>query len=442
MRSFPMLSPRGWSALGAGLATLLVGAYSLNLLILVVGTVLTVFVLGELLRFSVTTRGFAPTRFENDRYQNSAEVTVGDPGAMGLRLRLNGPAPIYAEIFDSHPDSLEILRGSPRLVTWWSPGEEKRLAYVFRALRRGAFPLGPTVVVAHDPFGFAFRVCTVENPWTVEVSLRVPLITSGPSAFRAEQRIEGASNLRVRGMGTEFRSLRDYQPSDDIRTVAWKRSAMGRLYVREFEREAPQDILLLLDTGRRMGTGELGKSALDRAVEAAALVVRYGLLRDDRVGLLLFADGPDLFVRVGRGTDLAAALRRGLTDAAAGPSTFAPAEAFTFLAGELARPAHLLVFAAPPRWSEPDSEALRQLTTQGHRTYFFLPDLPAMYPKLEDPSGQRVAAILDAKEHRTRDHVLRAVEAMGVPVFPFDRDGPTELVAELSVRIRGWRGVR
>ncbi|MCI4352730.1 MAG: DUF58 domain-containing protein [Thermoplasmata archaeon] len=440
MRSYPLLAPRGWGALAGGFGTLLVGFYAVNLLLLVVGTTLTVFVLAELLRFSLTTQGFGPEGFVYTRYQNSAEVTVGDVGSMGVRLEYRGRWPFFAEIFDSHPDSLEILEGSARLVTWWSPGAEKRLVYAFRALRRGALQLGPTVVVAHDPFGFAFRVCTVENPWTVEAMLEVPLVKTGPSAFEQNRPIEGAVNLPIRGMGTEFRSLRDHQPSDDIRTVAWKRSTMGRLYVREFERETPQEVVLLVDTGRRMGAGELGSTALDRAIETAALVVRYALLRMDRVGLLLYSDGPALFVRAGRGSDLAAAIRRGLTEAAPGPGTFDAAGAFSFLAAELTGPTHLLVFAAPGVWRERDSEAYRQLTKPGHRVYFFFPDLPGMYAELGDDTSRRVAALVDGPENARLGHVVRAVEGLSAPVFVYNREGPTEAVAELPVRSRAfWR---
>ncbi|MCI4347314.1 MAG: DUF58 domain-containing protein, partial [Thermoplasmata archaeon] len=311
--------------------------------------------------------------------------------------------------------------------------------YAFRALRRGEFRLGPTVVVAHDPFGFAFRVCTVENPWTVEAMLEVPLVKVGPGAFDQHRPIEGAVNLPIRGRGTEFRSLRDYQPSDDIRTVAWKRSTMGRLYVREFERETPQEVVLVIDTGRRMGAGELGRTALDRAIETAALVVRYALLRTDRVGLLLYSDGPTLFVGAGRGSDLAAAIRRGLTEAAPGPGTFDAAAALTFLAAQLTGPAHLLVFAAPGVWRERDSEAYRQLTKRGHHAYFFLPDLPEMYAQLGDDTSRRVAALVDGPENGRLGQVARAIEGLGASVFTYDREGPTEAVAELPARIRAYR---
>jgi len=439
MRSSPMLAPRGWGALGGGLGTLLLGFYSLNLLLLVLGTVFTGFVLAALLWFSTTTRGFGPADFVYERYQNSAEVIVGDLGSMGLRLEHRGRAGFFAEIFDSHPDSLEIAAGSPRLMTWWAPGAERRLVYAFRPVRRGGFLLGPTVVVAHEPFGFAFRVCTVENPWTVDATLRVPVVSSGPSAFEQDRRIEGGINLPIRGRGTEFRSLRDYETSDDIRTVAWKRSTMGRLYVREFERETPQDIVLLIDTGWRMSAGNVGSTALDRAVETASLVVRYALLRADRVGLLLWSGRPDLFVPVGRGSDLAAALRRGLTEAAPGPGVFEGYGAFEFLGSRLTGPAHVIVFAAPERWAERDSEAYRNLTRLGHRPYFFLPDLPEMYAALGEETARRVSTLVDAPENGRRDQVVGAVEALGAPVFVYGRDGPMDAMTELSERIRAFR---
>lgn len=440
MRTAAILSPRGSGALGGGLATLLLGFFSLNVLILVVGTAFTGFVLAALIWFAVSTRGFGPAEFVSERYQNSSDVIVGDLGSMGLRLEHRGRSGFYAEIFDSHPDSIEIVAGDPRLVTWLSAGSEKRIVYAFRALRRGRFQLGPTVVVAHEPFGFALRITTVDNLWTVDAALRVPLLAAGPSTFDHDRRIEGALNLPLRGMGTEFRSLRDYQPSDDIRTVAWKRSAMGRLYVREFERETPQDLLVVIDTGWRMGAGEMGKTALDRAVETAAIVVRYAFLRGDRVGLLLWSSVADLFVPVGRGSDTAAAIRRGLTESSVGPGTFDPAGVFQFLDQKLTKPAHLLVFAAPGHWRERESKGFNTLVRKGHRAYFFLPDLPEMYPELRDETARRVAALVDAQENAGRNAVLAALAALGVPVFGYDRSGPTETLIDLSERLRTFRG--
>jgi uncharacterized protein (DUF58 family) len=440
MRTSGMLSPRGSGALGGGLGTLLVGFFSLNLLVLVVGAAFTGFVLTALVWFSLSMRGFGPADFVYERYENSSEVIVGDLGSMGLRLENRGRSGFFAEIFDSHPDSLEIVAGSPRLVTWWSPQSEQRLVYAFRPRRRGAFLLGPTVVIAHEPFGFAFRVTTVENPWPVDVALRVPLLAAGPSTFDTDHRIEGRINLPMRGMGTEFRSLREYQDSDDIRAVAWKRSTMGRLYVREFERETPQDVVPVIDTGWRMGAGEPGKTALDRAVETSSLVVRYALLRADRVGLLLWSHQLELYVPVGRGTDLAATLRRGLTEARTGPGTFDAAGAFRYLDSKLTKPAHLLVFAAPPRWTERDTEAYMALTRHGHQVYFFLPNLTEMYSPLEEEISQRVAALVDAPEKVRRSQLVDALGALGAPVFGFDRTGPTETMIDLAAEVRAYRG--
>lgn len=442
MRTSGMLSPRGSGVLGGGLGTLLVGFFSLNLLLLVVGAAFTGFVLTALVWFSLSMRGFGPENFVFERYENSSEVIVDDIGSMGLRLEYQGRSGFFAEIFDSHPDSLDIVAGSPRLVTWWSDRAEKRLVYAFRATRRGPFVLGPTVVVAHEPFGFAFRVTTVENPWPVDVALRVPLLASGPSTFDTDHRIEGRINLPMRGMGTEFRSLREYQDSDDIRAVAWKRSTMGRLYVREFERETPQDVVPVIDTGWRMGAGEPGTTALDRAVEASSLVVRYALLRADRVGLLLWSHRLELYASVGRGSDLAATIRRGLTEARTGPGNFEPAAAFSFLDSKLTKPAHLLVFAAPARWTPPDSEAYLALTRHGHQVYFFLPDLPEMYSPLDGEVAQRAATLVDAPERERRKQIVGALGALGAPVFGFDRTGPTEVLIDLAAEVRGFRGRR
>ncbi len=441
MRSWPVLTPRGWGAVGGGLGALAVALVAFNLLLLVVGTALSLFVLAELVLFGLSTRGFAPARFVAQRFENSAEVTVGAVGSMGLRLEYHGPHGFYAEIFDSHPEDVEVLRGSPRLVTWCTPGEELRLVYAYRARRRGRFTLGPTVVTAHDAFGFAFRVASVENPWPLDAAIGVPTIPSGPASFATERPVAGPSVVARRGMGVDFRSLREYQPEDDIRTVAWKRSARGKLYVREFEEELPRETVAVLDVGRRMGAGPVAASALDRAVEAAAIALRYAAVRAEHAGLLLFSDRPVLYVPPGLGSDTFDAIRRGLTFAAPASVPFDARAAFEFLTQRLTRPAHLLVFAAPAQWSGADDEAFRALGRAGHPAYVFSPDLPEMYPAPAGELATRGAAVVVAPERGRLEATWNAIAETGRPVFVYDRAGARELMTDLYSRARAYRGV-
>ena len=59
--------------------------------------------------------------------------------------------------------------------------------------------------------------------------------------------------MRHRGLGREFESLREYRPGDDLRDICWTASARrGDLITRQFQAERSQSIWIVLDTGRLM----------------------------------------------------------------------------------------------------------------------------------------------------------------------------------------------
>ncbi|HEX4611325.1 MAG TPA: DUF58 domain-containing protein, partial [Urbifossiella sp.] len=100
----------------------------------------------------------------------------------------------------------------------------------------------------------------------------------------------GIRRVRFKGGSTEFESLREYTPGDDVRQVDWMATARrGRLTVRHREAERNQTVLLFVDCGRLMNATEGGTSKLDFAVDAALLLAHVALARGDRVGLCAFS---------------------------------------------------------------------------------------------------------------------------------------------------------
>ena len=96
------------------------------------------------------------------------------------------------------------------------------------------------------------------------------------------------------GLGTEFESIRDYLPDDDIRQVNWPATArMGRPMSNQYRIEQDRDVICVIDCGRLMAAPlSGGATRLDVAVDAATAV---GLVADelgDRCGTVAF-DGSD-----------------------------------------------------------------------------------------------------------------------------------------------------
>jgi uncharacterized protein (DUF58 family) len=96
----------------------------------------------------------------------------------------------------------------------------------------------------------------------------------------------GAS-LLASGGGTELKELRDMQPGDSFRSIAWRPSARrGKLLVREVEQEVQETRYLLLDVSGTMRGGEPGHRKLDYGIEAVAAEARRTLARGDQLGLV------------------------------------------------------------------------------------------------------------------------------------------------------------
>jgi uncharacterized protein (DUF58 family) len=90
--------------------------------------------------------------------------------------------------------------------------------------------------------------------------------------LRARQIEMQKRKLRLRGVGREFESLRDYQPGDELRKISWTATARrGRLVTRQFTVERSQQVWMVLDAGRLSRTGfQLRRQAGDAGVASFA----------------------------------------------------------------------------------------------------------------------------------------------------------------------------
>lgn len=100
----------------------------------------------------------------------------------------------------------------------------------------------------------------------------------------------GAHTVQRRGLGSDFKQLREYQRGDELRQMDWKASArQHKLISREYQDERDQDIVFLLDSGRRMRASESHLSHFDHCVNAMLLTSYIALMAGDAVGFMSFA---------------------------------------------------------------------------------------------------------------------------------------------------------
>lgn len=107
----------------------------------------------------------------------------------------------------------------------------------------------------------------------------------------------GAYLSVFKGRGMEFDEVRPYVPGDDVRSIDWNVTARtGEPHVKRFVEERELTVMLLVDVSASQDFGSGRRSKLEAAVELSALLAMSAVENGDKVGLLLFHGGPDLYI--------------------------------------------------------------------------------------------------------------------------------------------------
>jgi uncharacterized protein (DUF58 family) len=91
------------------------------------------------------------------------------------------------------------------------------------------------------------------------------------------------------GLGTDFESIRDYLPDDDIRQVNWRASArVGRPMSNQYRVEQDRNVICCIDAGRLMAAPIGPVTRLDAALDAAVAVALVADEIGDQCGTIAF----------------------------------------------------------------------------------------------------------------------------------------------------------
>jgi uncharacterized protein (DUF58 family) len=213
-------------------------------------------------------------------------VPVGVERECQLHLETGDGHALQVEVFDLLPGEWPI-QGLPRTLDL-VPGNETSFSYQFTPNRRGNFEFPGCQLRLRSPL----RLWRQRRELPLHQAVRVypnfaPLARF--ALFSAEQasRVVGAHVQRSRGEGTEFHQLREYRVGDSLRQIDWKASQRARkLISRDYQHERNQQVLMLLDTGRRMLARDDALSHFDHVLNASLVVSYLALRRGDAVGLM------------------------------------------------------------------------------------------------------------------------------------------------------------
>ena len=195
---------------------------------------------------------------------------------------------LHLELFDDYPTAWR-MEGLPH-VTGVAPGAFAAIGYRLCPDRRGNAMFGTAHVRVASPIGLWRRVHRLGHHNAVKVFPDFSKLL-GRTLAATDRRLHttGVIRKRLRGEGTDFRQLREYRRGDSQRSVDWKATARQQKPIsREYQEERDQQVVFLLDCGRRMLTKDDGASHFDHALNAVLTLGFLAQKQGDAIGLMSF----------------------------------------------------------------------------------------------------------------------------------------------------------
>ena len=317
----------------------------------------------------------------------------------------------------------------------------------FRPSRRGTAEVEELWLRWTGPLGLGARQLRRATSQRVRVWPNIaPVRSPALQAFLRDAQF-GLIARRIRGEGTMFEALSEFEPGMDKRRIDWKASARhGHLYAKEYEAERNNQIVFAFDCGQAMCEPVAGLPRIDRAVTAALTTAYVALKGGDRVALFGFAARPELF------TPFVADARqfKRLQQAAAGLDYHAQEPNFTLalatLSARLQRRSMIVVFSdfTDPTSAQLMIESTARLTKRHLVLFVTMHDeeLGGIAEAVPDDMQHLAMAVSADALLRQRALVLSQLRQRGVDVIeaPYEAIGNQLIDAYLKIKRRGAIG--
>jgi uncharacterized protein (DUF58 family) len=113
----------------------------------------------------------------------------------------------------------------------------------------------------------------------------------------------GAYHSAFKGKGLTFEEVREYMAGDEIRDIDWKVTArMNYPFVKTFQEERELTVLLIVDISASTHFGSSEQLKSEAIAEIGAVLAFSAIKNQDKVGLLLFSDKVELYLKPKKGT--------------------------------------------------------------------------------------------------------------------------------------------
>ena len=228
-------------------------------------------------------------------------LSLGASGRVSLRLENTSGSAIRGFLTDETPLT---LRDTPPKLSFSLPAHsEMQTEYAIHPRQRGNLTIGRIHLRYSGVLRLAERWAVADLNQEVRVypdfeqAQKQAIYLTRSRQIEKEQR-----QIRLRGQGREFESLRDYREGDEFRDICWTATARrAKLVTKVHQIERSQPVWVVLDSGRLMRARTDGFTKLDHAVNGALCLAQLALFSGDRIGMLAYGRKVTQRIAPGRG---------------------------------------------------------------------------------------------------------------------------------------------
>lgn len=418
-----MLVPttRFWILVAAGIPLALVGAvvpgfeavvlpYDVGLVVLLVSTWLIA------RRWDALTVERVTAPLFSVNVSNPVRLDVENSSDLHLKVRLRDEPPADSDATE-HEFTFDV-----------APGSVKQLSYSITPRHRGNDAFRGTYLRWLAPLGLAWVEKRIPNEQRAPIYPNVRALSEYDLLKqKGHLALMGVRRSRVKGLGTEFESLREYN-DDDYRTIDWKSTARtGKLVVRNFEVERNQGVIVCLDVGRHMLSEVAGRRKLDYAIDSALMLMHAAQKMGDQIGLLMFSDVVSRYIAPKKGRAQVSAILDTVHGVHADPVQPDYQGAFAYLANRWKRRSLVVVFTDAEN-EDQAAELSTALANLRKRHLLFVvrvadPRLrEVVAAKIDRPTGlyARAAALWYFRDRKKADSRLSVAGIQSIEAEPED----------------------
>lgn len=224
------------------------------------------------------------------RRQLSERMSNGDTNEVTLKVTNRQDYQLHVKLIDELPEQLQVR--DFELEKSFSPRQEHSFLYSIRPTERGVYAFGDTHAYVRSSLKLLVRRFTMATAVDVPVYPSFMQIKKYQLISQTTLLHEhGSKRMRKIGQSMEFEQIKEYVTGDDVRILNWKATARrGNLMVNNYADEKSQQVYCVIDKGRLMKMPFGGLTLLDYAINSTLVMSDVCLHRQDKIGLITFAD--------------------------------------------------------------------------------------------------------------------------------------------------------